>query len=43
MSTILEDIMNKLPHFKVVIDDQDRTPLFRHSSYLQISHREMKG
>jgi hypothetical protein len=34
MPTILEHIMDKLPHFRIVIDNENRAPLLGHTSLL---------
>jgi hypothetical protein len=34
MPTILEHIMDKLSHFRIVIDDENRAPLFGHTALL---------
>jgi hypothetical protein len=34
MPAILEHIVDKLPHFHIVIDDENRAPLFGHAALL---------
>jgi hypothetical protein len=34
MSAILEHIVDKLPHFRIVIDDKNCTPVFGHTALL---------
>jgi hypothetical protein len=34
MPTILEHIVDKLPHFRIVIDDKNRAPVLGHAALL---------
>jgi hypothetical protein len=34
MPALLEHIVDKLPHFCIVIDDENRTPLLGHAALL---------
>jgi hypothetical protein len=34
MPAVLKHIVNKFPHFRIVIDDENRAPLFCHAALL---------